>query len=840
MAILVNGDLITPNNQNLPDGQYHDPPDIFNAVAGLNTATEGADTLFNTGIYRIRFTGRFRILPQQRLIGAYAPTAETFWLEIAEGAEFLIDGRVHRGGDTIVKNWLALHHIGTAENRYNSGMMYGTGGLMASYGGNLKSDNATVFIGNSAPNDTAVRYVLEDMEIEGNPNFQVRFTSNSVVQDRNLTITGCPILDYSPTVAIPADFAPSSNNRVIRDIPSQGRDTTRFNDGVTLIYGTFPSNANVANEPFVVHEYPTFEAVDQSVFKYTIENGGKLKTFGIPPFVLASNAITEYTPRARRGYAQAWGRVEIINEDQTGAAINGRAKYVFRTHNHAVSPRLDGSAAGYPNDMDTTVFQGTIGDLSTNREVIDLLLATNNKFTGNEEGGLSDFAPFTRDPQGHSYRGWLFIYGFKPIRLDLDFGNTMRVPLQEVVEWETIAQIVERNEVTVAARTAPLSTLNEIYEGIEAIIYSNPVPFVDDNDEAIIPIAVGDGGEFEIASGWEIRRNEEANPASLVSINTSARIISVVTADEIERGTFSSVGGAGTVHSVLESIIDAPLRRSDGAVRFSTDIDLPETAQLPVYGVFPSTNEDTDRTGIVTSAGDGAIFLNANTDYKLIVDAVGATRSSIINVNTGVNGIETTVSLNPIVNPLGVPLVPTTVAPEWAFITSMFILNAEHTEALIRLPDDFENDGDRYTAATNGGHPVWSFLPQDTPGLYYVVDVLQSTVQSLSDPYTIQIRENELSWNQNATFRLRQHPDNNAGRNADDWVVINFAAISINRIGDANNNQTMFNHSNGHIQAQGLNPISTTLQGGFTEENATKLTQTLTAARIAAQNTQQE
>ena len=838
MGINVTGNLITPNNNNLPEGEFHDLPDMFGAVSGLDTLSEGADTLFNTAMYRLKFTGRFHIIPGQRLIGAYPPTEGNFWIEIADGAEFLIDGRIVRGGDTIIKNWLAIHHTGFAQTNYNSGMMHGSGGLMSSYGGNIKSDSATIFIGSATSNTNAAKYILQDMDIEGSPNRQVRFASNAIVQDTNLSITGSPIIEYSNTVSIPTDFQPSSQGRIIQDIRSQGRNTSEWNDGAAFIYGSAPTPENVANEPFVVHRYPKFKAVEQGVFKYTVENKGKLKTFGIPPFVLASNSITRFPAGAKQGYAEAWGQIDITNEDQTGAAINKGAKYVFRTHNHAVSPRLDGSSTGFPNNTETSVFQGTIGDISTNRGVIDLLLAVNNKYTGTEAGGLSDFAPFTRDPQGHSYRGWMFIYGFKRFRLDPDFGSVFEEPQKMILAWETIAQIIERNELTVAARTAPLSNLNQIFEGVEAIIYGNPVPFVDDNDEAIIPIAVGDGGEFEIESGWTLRRNTEVSPSQLISIDTTTRIIDIVTTDEIQRGTFSSVGGLGTVHSSLESIIDAPLRRSDGTVRFSVDVELPATAREAVYGVFPASNADIDRTGIVAASSENAIFLQSETEYKLVVDAIGAMRSGIISVNTGINGNEVTVNLNAIVNPLDLPLIPTEIAPSWAFIPDMFILNEAHTEALIRLPEGFENDGDRYVAGTANTHPVWSFLPQDTPGLYYVVDVLQSSVASLSDPYTIQIREGELSWNQNATFRLKQHPDNNAGRNADNWIIINFSAISINRIGDSTNHQSMFNHSNGHIQAQGLNPISTTLQGGFTEENATKLTQTLTAARIAAQNTQ--
>ena len=688
MAITIAGNLITTTNLNLPAGQYHDLIEMFNLIAGFNTSSEGEDTIFNVSTSRIRFAGRFRIIPGQRLVGAYQPTALNYWIQIDSEAEFLIDGRIHRGGDTIVKNWLAIHHIGNATFSHDRGAMHGIGGSMSSYGGNIKSDNSTVFFGDRVSTNP-VRYILQDMDIEVNPDYSIRFTQNAVVQDTNLTLTGAPVLEYSKTVTPPTNFQPSSQNRIIRDIPSRGRDSSTWNDGVVFLFGSAPSASDVANEPFTIHRYPKFQAIDQSVYRYTTENKGKAIVYGLPPAVFASNSITQYTAGARQGYLQYRGEVEIVNEDTTGAAINGRAKYVFRTHNHIVSPRLNGSSTGFPDDTATTFFQGTIGDLSTNEGIVDLILATCNKYTGNEPAGLADFAPFTVDPQGHTYIGWLFTYGYKPIRLDLDFGNVLEEPLRRELQWEPVAQIMERDETVVMARTEPPASLNEMYEVVEAHIYNSPAQYVSTTNEAIIPIAVGDAGEFEIASGWTLRRNTDINPPQIVTIEIASKTINMVTADSISRGTFSSVGGAGTVHSSLESIIDAPLRRADGTVRFSVDVDLPNTSQLPVYGVFPATNDDIDRTGIATSAGDGAIFLQAETDYKLIVDAVGATRSGIVNINTGVNGIETTVSLNPITNPLGVPLVPTTVATEWAFITSMFILNDSHTEALIRLPDDF-------------------------------------------------------------------------------------------------------------------------------------------------------
>ena len=212
-------------------------------------------------------------------------------------------------------------------------------------------------------------------------------------------------------------------------------------------------------------------------------------------------------------------------------------------------------------------------------------------------------------------------------------------------------------------------------------------------------------------------------------------------------------------------------------------------------GAWPVSQGETDRTGIITATvADAAqtslsLPLTPGVEYYIVADARGYVRTRPARLPA--NQLSLGVALDQITDQSGAAIVPNTLDAGQQRIAEMIDFDTATGVVRHRLPDDYASDS-RWDAS-NG---IWTFTAEDFYALAHRIEQLQSSMAFLNMPSTITIRPGEFELTPSATFKLGQHPDNQARVNG---AILNFNAISVHRAGSVTDT-TFLDQTHGPIE----------------------------------------
>ncbi len=253
-----------------------------------------------------------------------------------------------------------------------------------------------------------------------------------------------------------------------------------------------------------------------------------------------------------------------------------------------------------------------------------------------------------------------------------------------------------------------------------------------------------------------------------------------------------AVSTTGTVALQNGASISGGIKDASGVQK--SIIGLPAGADACV-GAWPASQGEADRTGIVTATVTDAaqtslsLPLTPGVDYYIVADARGYVRTRPARLPA--NQLSLGVALDQITDQSGAAIVPNTLDAGQQRIAEMIDFDTATGVVRHRLPDDYASDS-RWDAS-NG---IWTFTAEDFYALAHRIEQLQSSMAFLSMPGTITIRPGEFELTPSATFKLGQHPDNQARVNG---AILNFNAISVHRAGSVTDT-TFLDQTHGPIE----------------------------------------